>query len=753
MNRSLSSVGLLLLTVAILHLFPQGFVFAQLGHAATVIETPGLRSDAVPLPGSHLLRTQEAFLREYLSLHPELRPTMQLIKPSAWTFSVGSTASWYADDFTSTAPDPNASRYLVPSTCRAVGTHCYVFVEDQSWLSGRVTQAAVDSVRQTFDESTPADPFAGVYETCQVTFGDPPDVDGDPRIIILMLDIVDGYAGSGGYVAGYFYSLDQFPKTSFPTSNVAEIYYLDCDPADLGSASGLQKAMSVTAHEFQHMIHFRYDPQELTFFNEMCSLTAEVVSGYPVYNQAYYVQETDHYLLDWRGEDNVAVLRDYSRAARFGLYVMEQYGSSVFREIVASPQHGIPGFNAGLLVAGVLSRSFQETFADWLIANTLNDPAYEPRWGYLYPGLPGAEGTTYGTPSVPPTTASVERLAADYVSFVGGTGLSATFSQVSPSVQIQAVETGPSARRVLSVAPGVPFVEPEFGSTYTEVHFVVTNTSQSVAGSYTYSATGSGSGALELKWDETASRGYLPGSPGDTACVLFEGYPGARLDSIRVALSRAGSMPGGVWQYSGATRPTPLGLPLAVPFTASAVVPGWTTVDLRAQSVDVSQPFAVALVNQGDHLVQPRVQVTTHPGNSPYNSYTYLNGTGSPDWYYLTKDADSVWIYLVRAYISYPTSVSGSEGETLPSAVRLEQNFPNPFNPATTIRFAMPRAGHACLEVFTVLGERVAVLIDAELEPGLHAAEWTPRGEASGAYLLRLRVGGTILTRRMVLVK
>jgi hypothetical protein len=752
MNRFLS-VAWLVPLVLTFQLSSRPLAHAQVGYEVAAAETLPAGSENTPLAGSHLLWAKEGFLRDYLARHPEIRRSQDLEKSSAWTFSVGSTATWYADDFTSSSSDPNASRYLVPSTCRAVGTHCYVFVEDQSWISGRVVQAAVDSVVRAFDQSTPANPLQGVYETCLGAFGDPPDVDGDPKIVILILDILDGYAGSGGYVAGYFYSLDQFPKTSFPTSNVAEIYYLDCDPADLSSAPGLRKAMSVTAHEFQHMIHFHYDPQEITFINELCSLTAEIIAGYPVYNQAYYVQETDHYLLDWRGNDNVSVLKDYSRAARFGLYVMEQYGSSVFRPIVASALHGIAGFNAGLVAAGILTRSFQETFADWLIANILDDPTYDPRWGYSYAGLPRAAGTTYGSPSVGATSTAVERLAADYISFVGGTGLTTTFTQVAPSLQIRAVEIGPSGPRVLSVSPGVPFVEPEFGSTYTEVHFVVSNTSQSVAGSYTYSATGSGAEVVELKWDETSARGYLPGSPGDTACVLFDGYPGARLDSVRVSLSRAGIMTGGIWHYTGATRPTPLGSPLAVPFTAAAVVPGWTTVDLRSQGVDVTEPFAIALVNQGDHLVQPRVQVTTHPGTLAYNSYTYLNGTASPDWYYLTQSADSVWIYLVRAYISYPTSVSGNTTEVVPSRVELEQNFPNPFNPTTTIGFTLPRAGYTRLEVFSILGTRVAMLMEGELEAGFHAVEWTPAGEATGVYLLRLQAGAQTLTRRMVLVR
>jgi hypothetical protein len=107
----------------------------------------------------------------------------------------------------------------------------------------------------------------------------------------------------------------------------------------------------------------------------------------------------------------------------------------------------------------------------------------------------------------------------------------------------------------------------------------------------------------------------------------------------------------------------------------------------------------------------------------------------------------------VRAYISYPTSVSGNTTEVVPSRVELEQNFPNPFNPTTTIGFTLPRAGYTRLEVFSILGTRVAMLMEGELEAGFHAVEWTPAGEATGVYLLRLQAGAQTLTRRMVLVR
>ncbi len=88
----------------------------------------------------------------------------------------------------------------------------------------------------------------------------------------------------------------------------------------------------------------------------------------------------------------------------------------------------------------------------------------------------------------------------------------------------------------------------------------------------------------------------------------------------------------------------------------------------------------------------------------------------------------------------------------------LHQNHPNPFNPSTTIAFALPAAGQVDLAVFTVDGRRVATLINERLAAGHHSATWDGRDEAgrrlaSGAYFYRLRAGDGVLVRRMVMVK
>ncbi|HOX25493.1 MAG TPA: S8 family serine peptidase [Candidatus Krumholzibacteria bacterium] len=93
-----------------------------------------------------------------------------------------------------------------------------------------------------------------------------------------------------------------------------------------------------------------------------------------------------------------------------------------------------------------------------------------------------------------------------------------------------------------------------------------------------------------------------------------------------------------------------------------------------------------------------------------------------------------------------------------PLAVLLHQNIPNPFNPATTIAFALPAASEVELAVFAIDGRRVATLLRENLSAGEHQATWDGRDAsgrqvASGAYFYRLTANGRDQVKRMVLVK
>ncbi len=97
-------------------------------------------------------------------------------------------------------------------------------------------------------------------------------------------------------------------------------------------------------------------------------------------------------------------------------------------------------------------------------------------------------------------------------------------------------------------------------------------------------------------------------------------------------------------------------------------------------------------------------------------------------------------------------------GSALPQVFALMPNYPNPFNPQTQLRFALPAAAAVQLEIYDVLGQRVRVLLATRLAAGLHAVEWDGRNDAhgdvaSGTYFVRLRSEGRSAMRKMLLLR
>ncbi|HEX7077373.1 MAG TPA: FlgD immunoglobulin-like domain containing protein [Candidatus Eisenbacteria bacterium] len=215
---------------------------------------------------------------------------------------------------------------------------------------------------------------------------------------------------------------------------------------------------------------------------------------------------------------------------------------------------------------------------------------------------------------------------------------------------------------------------------------------------------------------------------------------------------------------------------------------GWDAVDTRVTVNSFTQ-------------IEP--QVDADPANNVYLVWTDLrNGSSNPDIYYTTREA-GVWqpeISLVGAgtdttnqvqhfpgithdvvgatYVTwsddrlpatfgrnhdvfykvgygFTTAVPTSEK---PSLARLLRNYPNPFNPATTVEFTLDRDAMASLRVYDVSGRLVRTLLDSYLAAGRRSLTWDGRddaghGVASGAYFLRLEAGGRYLSRTVNLLK
>ena len=126
------------------------------------------------------------------------------------------------------------------------------------------------------------------------------------------------------------------------------------------------------------------------------------------------------------------------------------------------------------------------------------------------------------------------------------------------------------------------------------------------------------------------------------------------------------------------------------------------------------------------------------------------------DWTDLRRGAVAQATTDAAGYFELP--LAALTGSVLPTSFTLGQNYPNPFNPSTIIPYQVPTAAHVRLEVFNVLGQRVATLVDEDQSAGVHTAVWdatdaSGRAVGAGVYFYRLSSAGQpALTRRMVLL-
>jgi hypothetical protein len=104
--------------------------------------------------------------------------------------------------------------------------------------------------------------------------------------------------------------------------------------------------------------------------------------------------------------------------------------------------------------------------------------------------------------------------------------------------------------------------------------------------------------------------------------------------------------------------------------------------------------------------------------------------------------------------ILYKTGEQVTTGEVeAPKEFALFQNHPNPFNPSTTIRYALPQRSLIALSVFNTLGQHVAQLVNGDMEAGYYEVKFDATGLPSGMYFYRMQAGTFVETRKLLLVR
>lgn len=224
-------------------------------------------------------------------------------------------------------------------------------------------------------------------------------------------------------------------------------------------------------------------------------------------------------------------------------------------------------------------------------------------------------------------------------------------------------------------------------------------------------------------------------------------YP-AVISHLRVLLNDTASVALTVQADPGG----PPGDVIAGPFVVSADTnTGWADVIIPegSQPVITSGSFFVILWWFPSSPTLPGVATDTTV-ISPNRSVWYDNSFG---WYYF-----DLGNFMIRAAVQSPTGVEELTGNAVPVEYTLEPNYPNPFNPSTSIKFSLPARAHIQLRIHNILGQAVRELFTGELESGHHTFEWDGRdlmGNAvsSGVYFYTLRTNSSAETRKMLLLK
>ena len=272
--------------------------------------------------------------------------------------------------------------FSMSATCRYIGEHSYIFVEDLQWDTngGPVVQQDVDMLGELFEHATPADPERGMHDLSVEAFGPAPDVDGDGRIFIVVLDIGD----SG--IVGFF---DRFVTVHANPEFRRDMVYLDA------TALRLRRylAKGTLAHEFQHLIHWGHDDDEEIWVDEGLAGYAEEIAGFPEADPVVvpaFLGKPDVDMTNW--ED---AAYNYGSTYLFVSFLAEKYGPEFIRQLVAESRNGIFGIDTALSSSG-FEEDFTAVWNQWIVANFAgNDKVYG------YAAVQGRRPHTFRAPSLP----------------------------------------------------------------------------------------------------------------------------------------------------------------------------------------------------------------------------------------------------------------------------------------------------------------------------------------------------------------
>ena len=270
-------------------------------------------------------------------------PVSKVVNPQPPSYEVGRRDTFWLLDL------GDIRTFAVEATLCQVTPRLYLYLEDGGSLKCQDLEGAGQE-------------FEGVYALMGRYFGQEwtPGVDNDPHLTILFARIP--------FLAGYFSSFNEYPRTLFPYSNEREMVSLNGE-----YLRGRAEQSTILTHELQHLIHWSADPTEEAWVQEgLAEVAAEVVGGGSTFDVSFIISP-DTQLTAWTAPPGPAAPH-YGAAHLFMKYLLSRCGGyQAAKDLVAEPRHGIEGIDYFLREQGCAA-SFEDIFQDWVVANYLDEP-------------------------------------------------------------------------------------------------------------------------------------------------------------------------------------------------------------------------------------------------------------------------------------------------------------------------------------------------------------------------------------------
>ena len=136
-----------------------------------------------------------------------------------------------------------------------------------------------------------------------------------------------------------------------------------------------------------------------------------------------------------------------------------------------------------------------------------------------------------------------------------------------------------------------------------------------------------------------------------------------------------------------------------------------------------------------------------NPNNDAIQRLDIMEMSGNNVIYYVDN------ISFINSSLVKQLASNNNASGVQPDKFALDQNFPNPFNPSTTIQFSLASPSHVTLNIYNILGQRVAALINQDMSEGIHSVNWYADNLPSGFYIYKLKAGNVVLIKKMELLK